>query len=517
MHPPVLFVFSGTGGSCDVQIAHEDTVRVTASDFYSYHRPSECDLRVYLRHKGEKEAPPGPYEEVLRRLAERHERTHLATFATVLDLSAGTRQEREGQTKEAVKGEAPVIYQAALRGTTSIEGFEVEVVGDPDFLIRDSGRYIIRDSKISRKINERDHPEILRQLELYGWLYEQVFDHAPMRLEVHQGTGDLVEIPYDGGRSALELLREIFRIKQRRTEPHSPVGWTKCGGCGFHGRCWPRAEHERDVALVSGVDQGLARALYQDGIRTMEGFLSQFDEARLAEYQRPWGRGTQRVGKRAEAILRNAHALASGIEMPLQPPDLSERSNCVMFDLEGLPPQFDELEKIYLWGLQVFGDRPSRYYGATTGFGADGDREGWEEFLAIANGIFEEYGDLPFVHWHHYERSRLNMYIERFGDRDGIAARVHHNLLDLFQITQKSLVLPLPSYSLKVVEGYVGFERTLEEAEGQWAMARYIEATETENTEQREAIMDEILAYNQEDLAATWAVLTWLRGKSANG
>ncbi len=517
MHPPVLFVFSGTGGSCDVQIAHEDTVRVTASDFYSYHRPYECDLRVYLRHKGEKEAPPGPYEEVLWRLAERHERAHLATFPTVLDLSTGTREERERRTREAVKGGSPLIYQAALRGTTTVEGSEVEVVGDPDFLISDSGRYIIRDSKISRRINEKDHPEILRQLELYAWLYEQVFGRTPLRLEVHRGTGDLVEIPYDGGRAALGLVREILRLKQIRTEPYSPVGWTKCGGCGFHGRCWPRAEKEHNVALVSGVDQGLARALHRDGIRTMEDFLTRFDEARLAEYQRPWGRGSQRVGKRAEPILRNARALASGREIHLQPPDLPADSNFVMFDLEGLPAQFDALEKIYLWGLQVYGERPSHYTAATAGFGVDGDREGWEDFLATANGIFEDYGDLPFVHWTHYERSRLDMSIERFGDRDGIAARIHHNLLDLFPITQNALVLPLPSYSLKVVENYLGFKRTLDEAEGQWAMARYIEATETENVKQREGIMGEIRAYNQEDLAATWAVLTWLRGKSANG
>lgn len=492
-------------------------MRVTATDFYSYHRPSECDLRVYLRHKAEKEDPPGPYEEVIRRLADLHERSHLATFPSVLDLSAGTREERERQTKEAVKGGAPVIYQTALKGTAAIEGSDVEVVGDPDFLISDSGRYIIRDSKISRRINERDHPEIFRQLELYGWLYEQVFGHAPMRLEVHRGTGDLVEIPYDGGRAALELVREIFRLKEAETEPYSPVGWSKCGGCGFHGRCWPRAEKEHNVALVSGVDQGLARALYQDGIRTMEQFLSEFDEDRLAAYQRPWGRGSQRVGKRAAVILRNAQALASGTEIYLEAPNLPGSRNYAMFDLEGLPPQLDQLEKVYLWGLKVYGDRPSGYQAATAGFGVDGDREGWVQFISLANGVFQQYGDLPFVHWHHYERVRLDMYVERFGDRDGVAARVRRNLLDLFPITQKALVLPLPSYSLKEVENYVGFKRTLDEAEGQWAMAKYIEAAETDNIEQRQEIMNEILRYNQEDLEATWTVLRWLRDKSGNG
>ncbi len=43
-------------------------------------------------------------------------------------------------------------------------------------------------------------------------------------------------------------------------------------------------------------------------------------------------------------------------------------------------------------------------------------------------------------------------------------------------------------------------------------MARYIEATETDDEELRASIMDQILAYNREDLEATWAVMEWLRG-----
>jgi predicted RecB family nuclease len=87
-------------------------------------------------------------------------------------------------------------------------------------------------------------------------------------------------------------------------------------------------------------------------------------------------------------------------------------------------------------------------------------------------------------------------------------------LLDLLPITQRSIALPLPSYSLKVVEKYVGFKRSLEEVAGDWAMAKYIEATEIEDRKQRDELMDQILTYNREDLEATWAVLNWLKSKS---
>jgi len=45
-------------------------------------------------------------------------------------------------------------------------------------------------------------------------------------------------------------------------------------------------------------------------------------------------------------------------------------------------------------------------------------------------------------------------------------------------------------------------------------MATFIKATETSDSNEREKMLKEILIYNKEDLAATWAVLQWLRGKS---
>ena len=87
------------------------------------------------------------------------------------------------------------------------------------------------------------------------------------------------------------------------------------------------------------------------------------------------------------------------------------------------------------------------------------------------------------------------------------------NLCDLLPLTKASVVLPLPSYSLKVVEQHVGFKRTQDEFGGDWAMATFIEATETDDKTKRDALMAQILTYNEEDLAATWAVFEWLRSR----
>lgn len=257
---------------------------------------------------------------------------------------------------------------------------------------------------------------------------------------------------------------------------------------------------------------------------TYDDLLQRFNEDALAEVVRPWGDRERRVGTDAEGILNQARAMSEGREIRLSPPQIPSRDNYAMFDLEGVPPQFGELDKVYLWGMQVFGTSPRPYQAAVAGFGATGDREGWIDFLRQAGAIFDAcqwpiltcpvtdaHGNIPFVHWHHFETTKITAYMERYGDPDGVAERVRRNCLDLLPITRRAIVLPEPSYSLKVVERRVGLTRRLVEYGGAWSIARFIEATETNDEVARQAIMDEILAYNCEDLKATWTVLCWLR------
>jgi predicted RecB family nuclease len=490
-------------------------MRLTASDIISLYRPTPCGLRVYLREHRVPEAEPSAFDEILQTLGQRHEQAHLATLGAYEDMSVVPAEERVQRTSEAIRKQVPVIYQGELAKDTILNGIAVKVIGRPDFLIWDNG-YLIRDSKLSRKVDEKHHVEIALQVQLYGWLFGQTVGSLAKGLQVHTGKGDVVEVPYDGGIAALAELTKMLELKRLGVEPYEPLGWTKCtGGCGYHDLCWEKAEANQDVSLVMEVDQGLARALNAAGTTSAAQLLADFDVRRLSEFKRPWGKGEQKVGKKAEKILIYADVLCSGQERILGTPAIPVHENYVMFDLEGMPAYVDELEKIYLWGMQVFGKRPSPFMGVTAGFGVDGDREGWMSFLDTAKKVLDDYGDIPFVHWHHYERVHIEQYVERYGDPDGVAARVLNNLLNLHPITKDAIALPLPSYSLKVVEEYVGFQRTQEEYGGQWSMAQFILATETSDEAERNRRMGEILKYNEEDLAATSAVFQWLRGKGA--
>jgi hypothetical protein len=71
---------------------------------------------------------------------------------------------------------------------------------------------------------------------------------------------------------------------------------------------------------------------------------------------------------------------------------------------------------------------------------------------------------------------------------------------------QRAVMLPLPSYSLKVVEAASDLKKKPDRVRGDWAMAQYIAATEMEDAAARDKVMAEILKYN-EDARIAWAML----------
>jgi predicted RecB family nuclease len=148
-------------------------MRLTASEIFSVYRPTLCSVRVYLREQRIPEAELGVFEKILQTLGQRHEQSHLATLGAYEDLSAVSQHQRVQRTLEAVRNRVPVIYQGELACDTILGSTHVSIAGRPDFLILDGEAYLIRDSKLSRKVDDKHHFEVALQLQLYGWLFEQ--------------------------------------------------------------------------------------------------------------------------------------------------------------------------------------------------------------------------------------------------------------------------------------------------------------------------------------------------------
>jgi len=484
-------------------------MRLSASDLVRYYSPSICRRRLDCYRRGLSEAEPGAFEQLLVEMGRRHEARHRESLDPVLDLSRGSFEERRHATAAAIQRREPKLFQPMLAAPAGFAP-DTEVIGVPDFLLLEGDSYVVHDCKLSRRTDAGDHPEITAQMELYGWLLEAATGLRPRRIEVVSGMGDVVELPYGGAATALQTLAMVRDTYVSGYDEYEPVGWSKCGACAYHDHCWPPAENRRDPAVLPDVLQGIAKLFHEMGIADYTELPGRFNADSLGELRFIHGKRSRKVGKSAASILRHAEAFTTGKMIVLGPARIPKSDNYVMFDLEGLPPQLDAPEKIYLWGTQVFGAEPGPCVQATAGFGPEGEQQAWEEFLATAEGIFARHGEIPFVHWAAYEKMNVTKYIERFGDPKGVGARVLANLCDLLPITKQAVVLPIPSYSIKIVERQAGYKRTLTDSGGEWSMAQYIKAVETEDESLRRKTMDAIRKYNKEDLEATWAVQRWL-------
>jgi uncharacterized protein len=493
-------------------------MRFAATAFFDLYRPSECARRVALRHQGvEPDEPEQPFREVLKLLGSRHEAAHLATIAGILDLSEPEPAQREEQTLAAIEAGAPAIYQPRFRTTIELDGETAELVGEPDFLLRadDGGGdgYVIRDSKLARKIG-KSRVEIHRQLQIYGLLYERATGRPPRGLEVHTGTGEIVPVEYEGEAPILEALADLRRKRLAPEDLYEPVGWSKCKDCGYRSRCWTAAEAARDPSLLPDLTQAFARKLRACGVTSLDRLRSAVEEpeTRGLFYVPATKKRPETLRDTAGKILRNLEAFETGSVLRRQPVLVPDPSSCVAIDLESLPAFLHESEKVYLWGLKDLRSTPSQHLAIEAGFGPDGDREGWMAFLEAADRLLQASPRPTFIHWGNFEQTGIGRYAERFGDPDGVAARVSASMVDLLQLVRSAFVLPVPSYGLKVVEKLAGFERQESNGNGSWAIARYIEATETSDPVAREIIVAQIRAYNEEDLEALGAVLRWVRG-----
>ena len=487
-------------------------MRVAASAWYELFSPTECAKRVRLIAAGVQGAAPGAYEVVLEELGNKHEADYLATLEPAVRVGDGADEDRVAATLQAIRDQAAVVYQPFFKTTLQVEGEEVELVGNPDFLVRSGEGYLIRDAKLARHTSRDEKPEVFCQIQAYGYLHEAVLGHPAVGLEVFDGQGLIQSVVYEGPDAFRAALSQLVRLRNSALATYAPVGWSKCLACSFKPTCWPEAEARRDVSLVYGVSQGMAKSLQEAGIATI-GALAGVDPERLSRVAYGFGSRVRTIGAGAGALIRAAKALDENREIAIAPPVIPPSANYVSFDLEGVPIPASPEEIIYLWGIQVFGANPGPYQGITSDFEEGGDRRGWMRFLEAMDRIFQVHSDIPLVVYSPYESTHVRLYINRYGDWNGVGERVMRNLWDMLPAIKNAVALPLCSYSLKQVELHVGFERTQEEFGGSWSIAQYFRAMQSYDPAVRQAIMGEILTYNAEDLQATIQVFDWLRCK----
>lgn len=490
--------------------------RFRGSDFHILYQPSPCPKRVWLMANYPNLAEDdSAFQDLLLRRGRIVEKRHLEGLGPYQepvyppgDLVAGMQS-----TLALVTLQTPVVYHPVF---VSPDG----LVGVPDFLVFDpvTGRYKVRDVKLA--VNIEEHPEISLQLGLYRMAAARALGYEP-DLELVTGDGRVEQFEAAGDEEVREAIEEIMRLRNLPEAPSEPVMWSKCEPCVFRRTCWDPAVRNKDIATVFYVDQGAWRALVASGVRTYD-HLFEMSEELLADMKRPWGQRYQKIGaSTARKIKLQVKALIENnpiaISAPPLPPGYRPGTRPVMmFDIENDVFDPDLGVKVYLWGCLLAEDKASvKPNLIVAGPGVDGDRQGWFDFLSYVDKVFEQFGDIPFVHYSSHERTWVRKYIERYGDPNGTGERLLNNLWDMYSAIKNHLFLPVPSYGLKWVEKLVGFKRSQEEYGGLWSIITYDRYINAATQQEADAILNEILTYNTEDIKASLAIYEWLEELAA--
>ena len=477
----------------------------SASIFFDYFQPSECSKRIWLRlHHPELCDPDTSFQDMLRQRGRHLEARHLGTLIDPEQplYKPGDYLNGLNKTLALINNQAPIIYQGVLLDQSN------NYLAIPDLLIFDPIKqtYKLRDIKMA--VDLENHDEIKFQMGFYVSVAKSILGYSP-EVEIVKGNNEVVSYSPALDYEVEALIREIRRIEELLDEPTEDVGKSKCGPCGFKGYCWDKALADKDISILPYVDKKVAAKLRVAGVNTCDQLLS-CSEALLTGNKISLGTAAK-IKRQAEALLKK-QVIKVGI--PNLPSSyLPKTRPVIMFDIENDVFDIDLGVKVYLWGcLLAQNGQDPKVDLIVADPGVTGDKKGWFDFLDYAEKQFYEFGDIPFVHYSHHEKTWVNKYIERYGDPNGIAARVLRNLWDLHPQIKNNFFLPTYSYGLKDVEGLANFSRSQDDYGGLWSIVMYDRYLNASDPVQAQALLDEILVYNTEDIQASLAVYEWIEG-----
>lgn len=484
------------------------------SHFRDLFQPNYCERRIWLAvNKPDLAIPDIDFIQMIQEKGIVAEEAHVKTIGTFETPEYPQFEFYTGfeETLKMIKSKVPVIYQGVLISNNK------QWMAVPDLLILDkkTKKYTLRDVKLAKNLDA--HPEIDMGMGLCGLIAREVLGYEPI-IEVMKGDGELMS-PYlvPERNKVLGCIELIEKLRMLPDEPLEMSGWSKCNPCEFFNYCWSEAWEGRHVCTISGIEQGMSKALVARKINTWETLLKKSDDIADVAFQR--GSQTQRIGAtRADKILRQARSLSKSKHEKIATLTLPNNYSpgerpIVIFDVENNMPIFEELDipvDVYLWGLMTVTSKGTKQELIIAPNGPKADQKGWQMFLSTMSKIFERYGDIPIVHFSSHEKTKVSNYINIFGDSHSTGQRVLDNLWDLYRAIINCVILPVPSYGLKELEKFVGFERTQEEYGGAWSIVRYNRYLEAPTQKEADRILDEIRVYNGEDLKATYEVYKWV-------
>lgn len=487
-----------------------------------------------------------PGAELLRKLGLEHEQAYLTKLKSrglrIAEISTDTLWSQAAEATRAAMAEGVgVIYQATF--------IQEPWGGRADFLRRvetpsDLGAwsYEAVETKLARSTKAR----ALIQLCLYSELIAAIQGREPENMHVVLGRGaEPEEFPVQRYIAYFRKIKREFLVAAEAKPTTYPEPVELCGVCDWFRHCDEQWHADDHLSLVAGITRNQRKALAEREVSSV---------AKLACYQLPPMPKIERIAPaplfriREQARVQIAgRAQGKPIYELLDPeeanPNLRPRrkeaisetegtatleggteslrglaalpapsSGDLFLDFEGDPFAFEQgLE--YLIGTVTINEEGSPLYESIWSFDPATEKQSFVEFMKRVNARRARHPGMHIYHYAPYEPTALKHLAGRHGVcADEVDEWLRAGLfVDLYRVVRQGLRASVESYSIKKMEPFYGFTRTvpLRNATSSLQAFETVLALGDDPAEAKE-ILRTIADYNRDDCLSTWRLREWL-------
>jgi len=389
--------------------------------------------------------------------------------------------------------------------------------------------YEVTDTKLARETRG----STMLQLCLYSDIVGSVQDLRPEHMHVVSPGRDFAPESY-----RVDDFMAYYRFVRARLEravdsagaPGAPAGdllvpaagglypepVEMCGICRWWSNCDRRWHADDHLSLVAGISRSQRVELGEWGVPTM---------ARLAVLPLPLGRRPARGSR--EAIVRvreQARVQVEGRTHGAPVFELLDREpgqgllrlpvpspGDVFLDLEG--DAFVGISGLeYLFGWVTLEAGEPRYHAAWA-LDATAERAVFEAWVDMLMARWTEHPDLHVYHFAAYEPGALKRLMGRFATREvEIDSMLRAGrFVDLYAVLRRGVRASVERYSIKDLEPFYGYERSMPLDEARPTLRAVEHALELERADLLDATMRETVeAYNRDDCVSALHLRDWL-------
>jgi len=485
---------------------------ITASKLYNYMRCRHRPWRDIWGPQDEKIQETNPFVKMLWEKGIQYEKKVIQQIGSYQDLSGGDFEDRFQKTLEAMKGKEPLIYQGVLIANN--------LRGIPDLLRRmPDGSYMPIDIKSGMGVEgadeESDDEGNLKkhyavQLALYsdclqrlgfenkkqGIIYDIDENEVMYDLNAPQGVRNKITFweLYEDVKEKVSLLLDN-KIK------NEPAYGGICKLCPWYNSCKKWVMDTDDLSGIFYMGRSWRDIINQDlGITKIEEVLK-LDIDELLDQKKKDKNFLKNLGKsRLENMVSRANIIKN-IKKPVayNKIEFPKVAFELFFDIEDDPTQ----EFVYLHGVYERSPNGERFLDFTAReLTPEAEENAWSNFWKYIKSLPEN--DFSVYYYSHHEKTTYKKMQKRYPEvvtQEEVENFFDNpNVIDLYtNVVLKNTDWPLPSYSIKALAVYLGFEWRDKTPSGALSIQWFNDYINNKD----EQILKRVLEYNEDDCKAT--------------